>query len=255
MSDRLKDRLAVITGGASGIGRASAILFAVEGARVVVCDVDLGAGEEVCEGIRAVGGRAWFRATDVTDEQAVADTFRWVDENAGSVDVLYNCAGGSTNDDAPVERLSIDTLDHVLRLELRSVMLCSREAVPRMRSHGSGAILNMASFVAFRGVFDIHAYIASKGALVSLTRAMAASNAPHNIRVNAIAPGIALSERAAARIKEANVAGAMTFKWSDYPFAMGTPDDIANVALFLASDESRMITGQTIVADGGLSSY
>jgi NAD(P)-dependent dehydrogenase (short-subunit alcohol dehydrogenase family) len=113
----------------------------------------------------------------------------------------------------------------------------------------------MSSFVAFRGVFNIHAYISAKGALVSLTRAMAGRYARDGIRVNAIAPGIALSERAAARMASGNIAPTLTFRFEDYPFATGRPEDIANVALFLASDESRMISAQTIVADGGLSSY
>jgi NAD(P)-dependent dehydrogenase (short-subunit alcohol dehydrogenase family) len=134
-------------------------------------------------------------------------------------------------------------------------MLSCRMAIPPMIESGGGTIVNMASFVAFRGAFDIHAYSAAKGALVSLTRTMAGSYAQHGIRVNAIAPGVALSERAAARITSGNIAEVMTFRWNDYPFAMGTPEDIAHLALFLASDESRMVNAQTISADGGLSSY
>lgn len=255
MSDRLGGRTAFITGGASGIGHASAVLFAREGAAVVVADINAGAGTGVVEAIRAQGGRAWFVETDVTSQASVAAAFAQADEKAGRIDVLYNCAGGSTNSDAAVDALELEALDHALKLELQSVFLCSRQAIPRMQARGGGNIINMSSFVAFRGVFEIHAYIAAKGALVSLTRAMAGRYARDGIRVNSIAPGVALSERAAARIRSANVAANMTFKWDDYPCAMGQPEDIASVALFLASHESRMITGQTIVADGGLSSY
>lgn len=255
MTDRLRGKDILITGGASGIGQASARLFAREGARVVVCDISSEAGEAVAAGIRDAGGQAWFKRCDVTDDGDVRALFAWTDDEVGPVHVLYNCAGGSTNDDSAVHRLETSTIDHVLKLELQSVMLCSREAVVRMIDNGGGVVINMSSFVAFRGAFDIHAYTAAKGALAALTRAMAGSYAKNGIRVNSIAPGIALSERAAERIKSPNVAGAMTFRWDDYPFAMGTPDEIANVALFLASDESRMVNGQTILADGGLTAY
>lgn len=251
MAERLRGTSVFITGGASGIGHASAQLFAREGARVVVADINAEAGEAVADTCRSAGGDASFVHCDVTDEAAVADAVG----RSGGVEVLYNCAGGSTNDDAAVDSLSMETLAHTMKLELQSVMLCSRAVLPQMIERGSGVIINMASFVAFRGVFDIHAYIAAKGAIVALTRAMAGKYARNGIRVNAIAPGIALSERAAARIRTGNITGNMPFRWEDYPFAMGSPEDIANVALFLASSESRMITGQTIVADGGLSAY
>lgn len=255
MTDRLAGKIAFITGGASGIGRASALLFAREGARVVVVDLNVEAGEQVVAEVRANGHEAAFQPCDVTNEQAVAEAFTLADHNFGPTDVLYNCAGGSTANDAAVDQLDIGVLETTLRHEVRSAVVCSREALRRMLPNRRGSIINMSSFVAFRGVFNIHAYIAGKGALVSLTRAMAGSYAKEGVRVNAIAPGVALSERARRRIAEPNVAATMTFTWDDYPFAMGEPEDIANVALFLASDESRMITAQTIVADGGLGSY
>jgi NAD(P)-dependent dehydrogenase (short-subunit alcohol dehydrogenase family) len=255
MTHRLNGKLALITGGASGIGQASAGLFAAEGARVVLADINTGDGKAAVAQIEQRGGTAAFVEMDVTDERSVAEGFGRARGEFGIVNVLYNCAGGSTNDDAGVHELSIETVDRVLALELKSVMLCCRMAIPPMMEGDGGTIINMASFVAFRGAFDIHAYSAAKGALVSLTRTMAGSYAQHGIRVNAIAPGVALSERAAARIKSGNIAETMTFRWSDYPFAMGTPEDIAHLALFLASDESRMVNAQIISADGGLSAY
>jgi NAD(P)-dependent dehydrogenase (short-subunit alcohol dehydrogenase family) len=254
MTDRLRGKTAFITGAASGIGRATARLFADEGARVVVCDIDA-AGADVTAEIRRAGGESIFVEADVTDETTVAAAFRRADEAYGDLHVLHNCAGGSGNDDAAVEELDVTTLQKVLALDLQSAVLCAKAAIPRLRASGGGAIINMSSFVAFRGVFDIHAYIAAKGALVSLTRAMAGRYAKSAIRVNAIAPGIALSDRAAARIRSSNIAATMNFSWDDYPLAIGRPEDIAGVALFLASDESRMVSAQTIVADGGLSSY
>ncbi|MHB2022216.1 MAG: SDR family NAD(P)-dependent oxidoreductase [Mycobacteriales bacterium] len=255
MSGRLQGKVALVTGGASGIGRASVELFACEGAQVVIADLNAEAGAPYARELHEQGWPVHFVETDVTDEAAVRAAFRFVDERCGPLHVLHNCAGGSTNDDAAVDQLSLDTIEQVLKLELQSAMLCSREAVPRMIEHGTGSIIHMASFVAFRGVFNIHAYSAAKGALVSLTRAMAGSYARQGIRVNAIAPGVALSERAASRIASANVGGTMNFSWDSYPFAMGSPRDIANIALFLASDESRMVNAQTVIADGGLSAY
>ena len=255
MTDRLRGKTALITGAASGIGRASALLFAAEGARIVACDINADGGEDVAQAIRKAGGDAEFVHADVTDEQAVARR----SPQPWAATARRTCCTTARADRPttmrPSDELSIDTLDHVLRVDLRSVVLCSRAAIPLMTAHGGGSIINMSSFVAFRGVFNIHAYISAKGALVSLTRAMAGRYARDRIRVNAIAPGIALSERAAARMASGNIAPTLTFTFEDYPFATGRPEDIANVALFLASDESRMVTAQTIVADGGLSSY
>jgi NAD(P)-dependent dehydrogenase (short-subunit alcohol dehydrogenase family) len=255
MTDRLAGKTALITGGASGIGHASAGLYAGEGARVVICDINEDAGNAAVDELEAAGAAAWFRPMDVTDESSVEAVFRDVVAGIGPIDVLYNCAGGSTNDDAAVHSLETSVISHVFRLELMSAMLCSKQAVPIMKENGGGVIINMSSFVAFRGVFDIHAYTAAKGGLVSLTRAMAGSYARDGIRVNAIAPGVALTERAAARMQASNIASVMPFDWEDYPFGLGRPEDIAHIAVFLASDESRMINGQTIAADGGLGAY
>ena len=251
----MKDKLAVITGGGSGIGLASAQIFASEGARVMLLDINDEAGIACRDKIRSAGGTAEFVHTDCTDEVAVAAAFATLDEALGPLNVLYNCAGGSTGKDSAVDALEVEVLKEVFGLELQTAVLCSRAAVPRMVANGGGSIINMSSFVAYRGVFRIHAYSAAKGAISSLTRAMAGSYAKEGIRVNGIAPGIALTERARKRIEESNVAATQNFDWKDYPFAMGTPEDIAMLALFLASDESRMITGQTILADGGLTAY
>jgi NAD(P)-dependent dehydrogenase (short-subunit alcohol dehydrogenase family) len=254
MSGRLEGKIALVTGAASGIGRTCAVRFAAEGATVVGVDLNEAGLDDTT---RLVHDAAAFvpLVGNLTAESAVEAVFATVDERFGRLDVLHNCVGGSTGRDSAVEHLDAGILDEVIALELRTAILGSKFGVPLLRRAGGGAVVNMTSYVAFRGVSQIHAYSAAKGAIVSLTRAMAGTYARERIRVNAIAPGIALTERARARIQDPNVTSTLPFDWADYPFAMGQPEDIANVALFLASDESRMITGATIMADGGLTSY
>lgn len=250
--DRLRGKVSVITGAASGIGRASAHAFTREGSRVVLADINREDNEALGTELAGLGAEVLAVHVDVTDEKSIAAAFAAAAE-LGPLGVLFNCAGGSTSSDGPVTELSVGVIEHTFRLDVQSAMLCSRAAVPLM-THG-GSIVNMTSFAAFRGTVRIHAYAAAKGAIDALTRAMAGTYARDGIRVNAIAPGVALSDRARRRITESNVAADLTFRWDDYPFAMGEPEDIANVALFLASDESRMVTGHTLMADGGLTSY
>lgn len=252
MAGRLHDKVSFISGAASGIGRASALAFAREGSRLVLADINTEANDELARELREAGAQVLAQRVDVTDEASIAAAFAAAAE-VGPLNVLFNCAGGSTSDDAPVTELSVAVIGPTFQLEVQSAMLCSRAAIPLMTSGGS--IVNMTSFAAFRGTVRIHAYAAAKGAVDALTRAMAGTYAKSGIRVNAIAPGVALSERARRRISESNVAADLTFAWEDYPFAMGEPEDIASVALFLASDESRMVTGHTLMADGGLTSY
>jgi NAD(P)-dependent dehydrogenase (short-subunit alcohol dehydrogenase family) len=252
MTDRLRDKVAVITGSASGIGRASALAFAREGAQLVIADIDVDGNEALRSELEALGAQVLALQVDVTDEASIASAFAATAE-LGPLQVLFNCAGGSTSADGPVTELTVAVIEHTFRLDVQSAMLCSRAAIPLMTRGGS--IVNMTSFAAFRGTVRIHAYAAAKGAIDALTRVMAGTYAKDGIRVNAIAPGVALSDRARRRITESNVAADLTFRWEDYPFAMGEPEDIANVALFLASEESRMVTGHTVMADGGLNSY
>jgi NAD(P)-dependent dehydrogenase (short-subunit alcohol dehydrogenase family) len=188
MTDRLRGKTAFITGAASGIGRASALLFAAEGARIAACDINAAGGEDVAQAIRQGGGDAQFLQADVTDEQAVARAFAAAADRYGPPDVLHNCAGGSTDDDAATGELSVDTLDRVLRVDLRSVILCSQAAIKLMSGHGGGSIINMSSFVAFRGVFNIHAYISAKAAMPG-TGSGSTRSRPASLSVSVPRPG------------------------------------------------------------------
>ncbi len=252
---RLTGRTALITGAANGIGAASAALFAREGADLALLDRDSAGLDAVARQAREHGGTVLPLTVDLTDESAVQQAFAEAREAFETLHVLYNCAGGSTGEDNDIEHLNGEIWSRTLKLELLTIGHCSKWGVGWLRDSGGGSVINMSSFAAYRGTVRIHAYAAAKGAVSSLTRAMAGSYARDRIRVNAIAPGFALTERAKRRIQEPNVAASLTFSYDDYPFALGAPEDIAAVALFLASEESRMVNGQTIMADGGLTSY
>nr|WP_208322590.1 SDR family oxidoreductase [Salinibacterium sp. ZJ454] len=254
MPRRLEGQTAYITGAAAGIGAATAGLFAAEGARVLLVDRDAAGVVALADELNRNGHAVTAGVVDVTDPDAVRQSMEEL-ISGGPLDILFNCAGGSTAADSTVDNVSEALWESTFRLELESVAHCSRWALPALRRSGGGSIVNMSSFVAYRGTVRAHAYASAKGAVSALTRSMAGAYATEGIRVNAIAPGVALTERVRSRLLDANVADHLSFAWKDYPFAVGDPEDIASVALFLASRESRMITGQTIFADGGLTAY
>lgn len=220
-----------------------------------MADIDAAANEAVADQLRSEGAEVLDVQVDLTNETAVDEMFEQARAWTTDLHIMFNCAGGSSASDDTVDKLADSVWTRTLDLELLTVARCSRVAVPWIRDSGGGSVVNMSSFAAFRGTVGIHAYAAAKAAVSGLTRSMAGSYAKDRIRVNAIAPGVALSERASRRITESNVADKLTFAWEDYPFAMAKPRDIATVALFLASDEAIMLTGQTLMADGGLTVY
>ena len=254
---RLAGRVAVITGAGAGIARAAAIIFAREGASVVVAELNKQTGAAAAEEITAAGGTARFVHTDATDETSVGALFAEVDRQFGALHVLYNCTGGSLTSDNIVSELDMAVFDQAINFDLRTCVLCSRVGLPRLKASGGGSVINMSSYFALVGRDRLHAYTAAKGGIVALTRAMAATYAADGIRVNAIAPGVAITERVAARGHDSwrTMRDSGQGVWGAHPFGVGEPIDIANIALFLASEESRMITGLTIAADGGRSAY
>ncbi|HEU5150267.1 MAG TPA: SDR family NAD(P)-dependent oxidoreductase [Iamia sp.] len=254
MTGRLDADVAVVTGGAAGIGRATAGRLAVEGARVAVADVDETGAERVARAIVDAGGTACAIPLDVTDEAAVEAAFARIAAELGDVRVLVACAGGARTDDRPIDELTAAAFDATVARDLRGTALCAGAAVRSMRAGDrGGAIVTFASYHALGGDSGGHAYVAAKGGVIALTRALAARYGTEGIRANVIAPGVVLTDRVRARIAEDDVD--LDAVRQRHPFAVAGPEAMAEVALFLASPEARTITGCTVVADGGLSLY
>lgn len=250
---RLAGKVCVITGAGSGMGRVASVIFAREGAKVVVADVSEAAGNETVAEVRAAGGEASFVRADVSRE---ADAKAMIDHalaTYGRVDCLYNNAGIMPEGDHSVIDTDVDTWDRVMAVNVRGVFLGCKYAIPAMIANGGGSIINIASFVAILGCsVPQDAYTASKGALLSLTRSMAVQFAPRGVRTNAICPGPVetpllldwlVKDEEAKRIRLArNPSG-----------RFGKPEEIVNLAVYLASDESRWTNGASLVVDGGIS--
>ena len=245
---RLANRPALVTGGASGIGAASARLFAREGARVLVADIDRARSERVVEEIRGDGGQAFFRATDVTDRVDVRGMVREAHDVLGGLAILFNNAiakGGRSPDED-------GGWDALIESGLSAVWAASMEAVPFLEASGVGSVVTTASVAGARFGFSSAAYSAAKAGLLGLTRQMAKHLGPRGIRANCVCPGLIetpLWQQPGEPEPE------MASRWRQMtPLRRtGRPEEVASVALFLASDESSYISGQEIVVDGGFS--
>lgn len=254
MSRRLENKVALITGAGDGIGRAAALLFAAEGARVGIAELKPEFGQSTEQAIRAGGGEALFVETDVTSDADAARAVAATLERFGKLDVLYNCAGGSVAADKPVTEVDLSVFDFTISLDLKGTLLLCRHAIPALIQAGGGAIVNMSSVAALKGV-PTHVYSAAKGGVISLTRSLAAVYASKGVRANAICPGFVLSRRVASRFGAGDESSVVERTRKHYPFGVGEPIDIARIALFLASDESRMVNGAILPAEGGMSIY
>jgi NAD(P)-dependent dehydrogenase (short-subunit alcohol dehydrogenase family) len=247
----LDGKRALITGGASGIGRAAALLFAGEGAAVAVADRDRVRGQEVAQEIADHGGRGLFISADVTRAQDCKTAVERTVDALGGLNVLFNNAGVIVR--RTVMDLEEDEWDRVMEVNVKSVFLMSKFAIPAMASAGGGSIINMSSGWGLAGGPKAAAYCASKGAVVLLTKAMALDCGPEHIRVNCLCPG---DVDTPLLREEARQLGVQETEFladaAKRPLRrVGTPEDIARAALFLASDASSYITGTALVVDGG----
>jgi NAD(P)-dependent dehydrogenase (short-subunit alcohol dehydrogenase family) len=248
MTGRLDGKAAVVTGGSSGNGRAIARRFAEEGAKVTVADVRtdprLG-GEPTHESIRDAGGDAQFVQTDVT---SIEDLRGAVDATVGaygSLDVMVNNAGVERQ--LPITEATADDFEWLMGINVRGVYFGCQVAVEVMQSQGSGSIINMSSIGGIRGLENSSLYCTSKGAVTNLTRQVAVEAGPDGVRVNAVNPGIV---ETAMTKEDGDTAGGLV---AQTPLGRaGQPEEVADVALFLASDESSYVTGHNLVVDGGV---
>lgn len=249
---QLEGKLAVITGAATGIGRETALLFAREGAAVVVGDINEAGGRLTASDIETAGGRAWFVRCDVTQAADVEALMRSAAEAMGGIDIIVNNAGAQRS--GPVTEFSEEEWDLLMRVNPRSCFLGVKYGVPYLQQRGGGVIVNVASLAGLKGGPGMTAYSASKGAIIAFTKALAPEVASAGIRVNAMCPGWidtpfnqpAIDFMGGRAVQDQVVAQIV-------PMArQGTPEEIASGMLFLASDASSYMTGQTLVIDGGV---
>jgi 3-oxoacyl-[acyl-carrier protein] reductase len=249
---RLKDKVAIVTGGAAGIGREFSLGLAHEGAKVVIADVNANAAKTLAESIRNRGGEAWDSVTDVSKADDCQRMAREAIDRFGRIDILVNNAAVYMRVSAvkvPLWEMSPEEWNKVLNVNLTGVFLCCRAVLPQMIAQGSGKVINMASAHALIGTTNFAHYVASKGGILSLTKALAKEAGKYNINVNCLAAGSILSEDNAEDPKviayrEIAVASRAIKR-------IGYPKDLLGTVIFLASSDSDFITGQTIVVDGG----
>jgi 3-oxoacyl-[acyl-carrier protein] reductase len=248
---RLKDKVAIITGAAHGIGKAYARRFAEEGAHVVIADIDAQGGEATANAILDAGGSAWARTTDVRSFPDVEGLIRETVKKFGRLDVLLNNAAIYVTQKlwkGPVENLELDEWDRIIEVNLKGVFLCSKAAIPIMKQQRAGKIINIASGTFFSGSGNMPHYTTAKGGVVALTRVMARQLGEFGINVNCMTPGSTMSEESVSdevlKRREGSV-DKRAFR------RIETPADIVGTAVYLASADSDFVTGQLLVVEGG----
>ncbi|MEZ4614445.1 MAG: glucose 1-dehydrogenase [Caldilineaceae bacterium] len=245
---RLQNRVAIVTGGGSGIGQAIAQLFAQEGAKVVVADRNVTRAAAVVDGITAGGGIALVAPLEVTDAHSVGQMAEQARQAYGGIDILVNNAAISQGDD--ILTIDEEVWDHNLAVVLKGVLLCSKACLPTMIEQKQGAIVNVASVNGLTGLGE-EAYSAAKAGVINLTRNMAIKYGQHNVRTNVICPGTIQTPIWQKRLAEDPQIFEKLARW--YPLGrVGLPEDVAKAALYLASDDAAWVTGTTLTVDGGL---
>ena len=242
---RLDQKIALITGGAKGQGKAEAKLFAAEGAKVILTDILDDEGKKVESEITELGGDAIYKHLDVSSEGESESVSRFIEERYGRLDILLNNAGVSVRNQGM--DISVEDWDLMMEVNAKGVFLGTKSCVPIMQKSGGGSIINTGSIRALIGTAGADAYTSAKGGVVTLTRALALQWAHANIRVNAISPGLILTDRVRQLLSDDDPIRTKT------PLGPSEPEEVAPLALYLASDESRQVTGAILPMDGGAS--
>ena len=250
---RLKNKVAFITGGGGGIGRATAERFTEEGAKVIIAEINPIVGESAALSARKQGknsgGDAYFIETDVRDSDSVKAAIAETINRYGHLNILHNNAGGSTLQDGPVTEAPVEEFWRCINLDLFGTFLCSKYAIPAIAKSGGGSVINMSSNVALMALPGRDCYTAAKGAIASMTRSMAVEYAPDKIRVNAIAPSVTLTDRVKKLLEASPEIEAIS---KTHLLGLGEPIHVAELAVYLAGDESAITTGQVIPVDSGV---
>lgn len=251
---RLKDKVAIVTGAGNGIGKGIATTFVKQGAKVIIATIDEEEGKATEQGLNQLSpGQAFFIQTDVVSEQSIKNMVQLTAERYGKIDILVNNAGITTF--KSIEEATIEDWDELINIDLRGPFLCSKYVLPHMKKQGSGSIINISSNHAIATLPDTEIYAAAKGGVNAMTRSMALSLGKYGIRVNAICPGFTNTPHYQQWLLEEDDPNLADQRVKDLHVTsrICEPEDIGKLAVYLASDDSQMMTGENLMIDGGLS--